>query len=351
MPEGHLFVPSPLCYTRWIRRRNTPAFVVAFGLAIGCGSHPPGHKDAGVPDAAVPGDMASPSDDLAKPATPLDFAFSFPEEAGSGLVRPFGPWIAFASNRAGNFDLFLVHPDGSAVNPLVQTAGEELFPAWSPDGAKVVFASNQSGAYQLYAVEVTTGIVTPIPTGIAAATAPAYSPDGVTIAFGGNGDAIYVVPAAGGNAIPLTDGMHRDNSPAWAPDGSVIYFSSDRSGTFEVWSMKPDGSALTQVTTGTNLLGGPAVSPDGKTLAMAKSSTQTTVIFWDLAMQTQSTFSSMGDTEPSFAKSGTQLAVTSTRYGAGNPEIVILGVPGAATPFRLTNDPGVDGQAAIQPVQ
>ena len=329
--------------------------VLAAALTSACGDDTTGSRDASVPvDGAVSFDMpgVSPPNDIAVPLPPSDLG-TLTDDGGQPLPpppRPFGPWVAFASNRGGDYDIYLVHPDGTGLNALAQSTGDDLFPSWSPDGARVVYASNRGGPYALYEIDVVTNVETNIPTGVASATAPSYSPDGTLIAFGGDGDAIYTVPVAGGTATALTDGMARDNSPVWAPDGSVIYFSTDRSGDFEVWSVKPNGTGLTQITTGTNLLGGPAISPDGKTLAFAISATQTSVVFWTLASSTSSTFSAMGDDEPNFARSGMQLAVTSTRYAANNPEIVLLGIPGATSPFRLTNDPGVDGQAAIQPV-
>ena len=66
------------------------------------------------------------------------------------FFTPDGRRIIFSSNHrnprgreAQNFDLFLVHLDGSGLEQ-VTTAGEfDGFPMFSPDGTRVVFASNR----------------------------------------------------------------------------------------------------------------------------------------------------------------------------------------------------------------
>ena len=107
------------------------------------------------------------------------------------------------------------------------------------------------------------------------------------------------------------------------------------------------------MTSGTSILGGPAVSPDGTTLAIAQSATvgdasTESVSLFPLATGTLTAFTAAGDDEPAFDSSGTLLAVTSTRYEADNPDVVLLGASDASTPFRLTSDPAIDGQPAFQ---
>jgi Tol biopolymer transport system component len=316
------------------------------------GSAGPGGVDATTADGGVipvPGDDASSAFDAISVQPPIDDADTPTSDAGPG-----GPWIAFVSNRAGTFDIYLVHPDGTDLHAVVTGPGTDLYPAWSPDGAKLAFASNRDsdgGLDRIFVLDVATGAISPIATGLTEAFSPAWSPDGAALVVGGPGG-LYTVPATGGAASPLTSGGFRDNSPVWAPDGSVVYFASNRgdAGTFDVWSVKANGTAITRVTSGTGILGGPAVSRDGATIAFAQSAAVgTQVTFFAVATKAVSIFTSASDAEPSFSPGDHSLAVTSTRFAADNPEIVVLGIPGATAPFRLTHDPGVDGQATFQP--
>jgi TolB protein len=44
---------------------------------------------------------------------------------------PDGSQIVFASDRGGNFDLWIMDADGSNVMQLTDTEDVELFPDWS----------------------------------------------------------------------------------------------------------------------------------------------------------------------------------------------------------------------------
>lgn len=72
------------------------------------------------------------------------------------------------------------------------------------------------------------------------------SPDGRTIAFELLGD-IYTLPIEGGEAKLISGGLSFDSQPAWSPDGRFITFLSDRTGSENLWIMKPDGSGAAQV--------------------------------------------------------------------------------------------------------
>jgi Tol biopolymer transport system component len=54
----------------------------------------------------------------------------------SGAVTPAwspdGDWIAFASNHEGNYDIYLIRPDGSGLRRLTQSPEAELSVGWGP---------------------------------------------------------------------------------------------------------------------------------------------------------------------------------------------------------------------------
>src|SRR5262249_11324194 len=79
---------------------------------------------------------------------------------------------------------------------------------------------------------------------------PAISPDAEWIALRswGREDHLYLMKPDGSGLRQITSGSRRDRDPAWAPDGKRIAFHSDRSGRYEAWAIQPDGSGLTQLT-------------------------------------------------------------------------------------------------------
>jgi len=96
------------------------------------------------------------------------------------------------------------------------------------------------------------------------------SPDGKWLALTTRGarENLLVISADGSQQRQLTNDSFKNRGPSWSPDGKRIAFYSSRSGRYEIWSVNPDGSGLTQLTrTSGNAVWHPVWSPDGKWLA------------------------------------------------------------------------------------
>lgn len=61
--------------------------------------------------------------------------------------------LAFASNRDGNYEIYVTHADGSSPARLTNNAATDAQPAWSPDGTKIAFASNRDGDFEIYIMD------------------------------------------------------------------------------------------------------------------------------------------------------------------------------------------------------
>jgi dipeptidyl aminopeptidase/acylaminoacyl peptidase len=76
---------------------------------------------------------------------------------------------------------------------------------------------------------------------------------------------LLLIRSDGSDLRELTNDLARDRTPCWSPDGRRILFASNRSGKYEAWTIRPDGSGLTQIT---NLPDQPVLhpfwSPDGQ---------------------------------------------------------------------------------------
>ena len=70
-----------------------------------------------------------------------------------------------------------------------------------------------------------------------------------------------------------------ESGPQFSPDGSKIAFESTRSGAYEVWMCRSDGSDLTQLTHFNSLTGTPRWSPDGQHIAFDSDAPGNTDIF------------------------------------------------------------------------
>jgi TolB protein len=274
------------------------------------------------------------------------------------LGTPGAPWLAFASRRTGDYEIWRARSDGTCFTQVTHDPSMDLYPSWSR--TSIAFASDRSGALRIWLHDLATGAETPLATGdLASATGPAFSPDGTMVAFEGRTTGsptsdIYVVPADGGTPVAVTSDPDDDGGPAWSPDGRTLYFVSLHTGQYDVWAVPAAGGAAVPVTTGSRIVGKPVVSPDGASIVFARTisgSAGTEVVRLDLGTNTTIVVSSQDDSEPALAPAGAAgpaLAVRSFR--AGHADVVLEALDGAGA-MQLTNDDASDGAPAFAPLR
>ena len=155
--------------------------------------------------------------------------------------------IAFASDRDGNFEIYVMGPDGGGQIRLTDDPADDLSPVWSPDGNSLAFVSFRDGNAEIYRMNSDGGNLTRLTNNAAADLDPAWSPDGARIAFTSgrdNTDEIYVMNAAdGGSPANLSNNREGDdNQPAWSPTGTSLAFASNRDENYEIYVMDANGS-------------------------------------------------------------------------------------------------------------
>lgn len=184
---------------------------------------------------------------------------------------PDGRWAAAIQIVAGRTRLVRVDFADGRVSPLYDPGdlNQVAFPRVSPDGRSVVAvrvsqrvgrdlievpatppSSALDAARSEGAVLADLGLADPgLAAGVPAAAAPTR----------GDGD-VRTVGITGDRALEL--------QPAFSADGRWLLYASDRSGVWDIYAQRwPDGPAhrATRVLTGAT---GPALSPDGRTLAV-----------------------------------------------------------------------------------
>lgn len=259
--------------------------------------------------------------------------------------------VAFASNRDGDFEIFVLDVSGTGVNQLTHNSDDDRDPAWDPWSDALAFASDRGGNFDIYTIHADGTGLRRVTDHAADDRAPAFSPEGDVIAFvstrTGNED-IYLVSTDPllTNVVQLTDHPAADSSPAWAPDSFRIAFSSTMSGGGDLYVVDRDGGGLLRLTDDPATDAAPAWSPDGQRIVfMSQQDGNWELYLLDLETDglTRLTDHPAADQYPSWSPSG--IVFMSAR--TGNFELYHLD-PETLSLTRLTEDPGVDGYPTVR---
>jgi len=133
-----------------------------------------------------------------------------------------------------------MNANGSSVTNLTNNTSTERYPTWSPDGGRIAFASDRDGNWDIYVMNADGSSVTNLTNNTSTERYPTWSPDGSRIAFSSDrdgNDEVYVMNANGTGVVRLTNHGATDYQPAWSPDGTKIVFTSHRDGNHEIYVM------------------------------------------------------------------------------------------------------------------
>ncbi len=255
-----------------------------------------------------------------------------------------GRFIVFASTRHNlESDLYIKTADGLAVTQLTSDPSSDLQPVFSPDGSRVAFASNRAGNWDIWVVDRNGGAPVQITSGQEDEIHPSWSPDGTQLVY-------CSLPATGGqwelwvSAASAVEGALKrfigyGLFPEWSPTGDTIVFQRARergSRWFSIWTIAlVDGEPRYPTEIGSSAAYAmilPTWSPDGRRVAyttvtveptetMDATSGQTVMDIWVMNLDGRSkvclTDAHTSNFSPVFAADG-RVFFTSDRSGHEN---------------------------------
>ena len=146
--------------------------------------------------------------------------------AGSGLAfsptwSPTGDSIAYASNDAGNMDIWIRALSDGAARRLTSTRSNESSPSWSPDGRYVAYVSDAAGGGVYIHDLVTDQVFQRTRTG----TDPAWSNSGNRLVYSILGDVRIIDNVFGESpSRPIERGTTGRPQAIWGPNDRYVIF-------------------------------------------------------------------------------------------------------------------------------
>ncbi len=221
----------------------------------------------GVPQVYV---MSADGSDL-RQLTDLSLGAETPVWSPDGKLIAFAAYVGEADN-----DVFVMAADGTNPRRLTHGPGYDGHPHWSADGERIVFNSDRTSPdpaadwsdrwHEIFSMRADGGDVQQHTRCRSVCTYGSLSPDGARIVYrktvqspafswflqpGDRNSEVFVATLAGEQETNVSDSAAFDGWPVWSPAGDRIAFVSNRAGpagTGHIYTVRPDGSGLTRIT-------------------------------------------------------------------------------------------------------
>ncbi len=188
--------------------------------------------------------------------------------------------VTYTGSSSQGSSLFIVE-QGKPARSILDRKELILAPQWSADGRRIIFGI---GSFPLFIPSAEkngqqVGIVNADGSGFHVVTSgqndnafPSFAPDGQHIVYrtnGPDGEGLRIMNLGNHSVTVLTRDW--DNFPVWSPRGDLIAFVRKIGDDFEIFTIRPDGKDMTQLTHTKGNDAHVAWSPDGKRLVFTSS--------------------------------------------------------------------------------
>ncbi|MEM7799538.1 MAG: protein kinase [Chloroflexota bacterium] len=201
--------------------------------------------------------------------------FNTPRDEYSPAVSPDGTRIAYHTIEPvnGTWEIFLIGIGGGEPVNLTNESADDSFPRWSPDGSRIVFHSNRRAVdgepiFDVYTIDINSRAVAQLTASPDGDLGPSWSPDGERIVFhrrfGLGRQELFMINADGSGETQLTTLSAVSQFPAWSPDGSKIAFHSNANGVYDIFVLDMTTGELSTITNSQNNTFFPDWTPNGE---------------------------------------------------------------------------------------
>ena len=153
--------------------------------------------------------------------------------------------IIFSSDRSGAWRIWTVRPDGSGMTQLSKAADDEddVDPGFSPDGKRILFTSTRGGKTGTWIMAADRSD----PKRICDGDQAEWSPDAKRIVFRRDGRILVRDLVTGKEKTITPKDWTTCGGPAWSPDGKTIAFARLRDRANAIYTVPADGGEPAKV--------------------------------------------------------------------------------------------------------
>ena len=188
------------------------------------------------------------------------------------------------SDRSGNDEIWICDGNGQNASQVTSFGGPAVTnPTWSPDGERIAFDSDAAGNFDVYVINATGGKPQRMTSDPANDGNPSWSKDGRWIYFDSARSGVqqvWKIPANGGEAIQVT----RDGGfgPHESPDGQFLYYAKALFDT-SLWRLPVEGGQPTKVLESLSSHLNVAIGDSGIYFVPVSTSAESSIQFLDFA--------------------------------------------------------------------
>ncbi|MCG8432657.1 MAG: DPP IV N-terminal domain-containing protein [Gammaproteobacteria bacterium] len=265
---------------------------------------------------------------------------------------PDGTTVAFLRRDETTCAIYTVPAIGGPERKLIDcTPGSYTELSWSPDGNTLAYRDRVSvnHPYIIYLLNLADNerrALTNPDNSITGDAELRFSPDGEYIAFtritAVGVEDLHIVPSSGGEPERLTFDNLKMHGVGWSADGEDIIYSSNRGGTFSLWTISRRGGEPRWLGVTGKHIDGFSLSGDGRRLVYERD--QSVCNLWQVQLTAGGSgvasplpSSTQWEWSPQFSPDGNRIAFVSDR--SGTAEIWVSNRDGF-NPLQLTEFKG-----------
>ncbi|HMN00414.1 MAG TPA: hypothetical protein PKC99_15500, partial [Anaerolineales bacterium] len=160
------------------------------------------------------------------------------------------------------------------LTQLTNDPGDDINAIWSPDGESIAWASNRTGNWQIWVMNLSASgaVEYSINPNLAVQGWPEWSPDGSRLVYWeydeeSESSAIRTVRPDGSGEVTIIESEGALDRPVWSPDGNYIAYAAQKDRNWDIWLASSDGQEHYRLTEDPQMETNPNWRPDGLGLA------------------------------------------------------------------------------------